>query len=86
MLFGGKLNELSGNLSLDSKFIRVFEIRPFEVSGFWGVFLMSIFQSTTGLNGLSKSLYPKLKSCALSKFSAHFRKKYTKKKTLNYFF
>ena len=51
-LFCGKLNELSENASFDSEFAVDFEIQPFKVATFV-VFLMPIFQSIPGLNGLN---------------------------------
>ena len=51
-LFCGKLNELSENASFDSEFAVAFEIQPFKVATFV-VFLMPIFQSIPGLNGLN---------------------------------
>ena len=51
-LFCGKLNELSENASFDSEFAVAFEIQLFKVATFV-VFLMPIFQSIPGLNGLN---------------------------------
>ena len=51
-LFCGKLNELSENASFDSEFAVDFEIQPFKIATFV-VFLMPIFQSIPGLNGLN---------------------------------
>ena len=54
-LFWGKLNELSENISFDSEFVLAFEIQPFKVA-FFVFFLMLVFQSIPGLNGLNKSI------------------------------
>ena len=50
------LNELSENVSFDFhfEFALSFEKQPFKVAFFYFVFLMPIFQSIPGLNGLSQ--------------------------------
>ena len=50
-LFCRKLNELSQNLSFGSEFVLVFEIWSFKI-----VFLMSVFRSISGVNGLYKGV------------------------------
>ena len=66
--------ECSENASFDSEFALAFEIQRFKVAFFF--FLMPIFQSIPGRNGLSKriALVQKLKNAVFRKFLFSFKK------------
>ena len=87
MLLWRKFNELSENISLDSKFILVFEIWQFQVADFFFFFQMSIFQNITGLNGLCKGIafiqMWKIRTCWKFQFTSE---KITQKEQIQIFF
>ena len=87
MLLWRKFNELSENVSLDSKFILVFEMRQFQVMDFFFFFRCQFFRTLQGWMGYVKALL--LSKCEklelVESFSSRLKKLHKKSK-FNFFF